>query len=325
MARTRVGTIKELWRFPVKSLGGERRRELELERRGAVGDRLWAVRDLERGELTSAKKLPRLMLIEARYLEEPRAGEAPRRVPPVELRFPDGRHVRSGDADLDRHLSDFVGRRVALTSLAPARDGAHYHANQANQRSLRELFGVAPSESLPDLSTLPLALLAELSFSATPRGTYFDAFPLHVLTTASLAAMRALAPACEFDVRRFRPNLLIETPGRAEPVELGWCGGSLEAGTLRASVVTPTVRCAMPTRPQPGLAAEPRIIKTIAAHAERCLGVYARVARPGRVALGDSVEVVPPSDALAARLARAAWRRGKRRLVQGLTALLPRG
>jgi uncharacterized protein YcbX len=288
-----------------------------------VGDRSWAIRDEESGALTGAKKLPSLMHLEARFVEEPRAGEAPERVRPVVVRFPDGSEAASGSSEVHDRLSDHVKRRVRLVPLAPVRDRAHYRARQASESELRQIFELAPGEPLPDLSMLPLALLAELALYATPRGTHFDCFPLHVLTTASVEALRALAPGSDFDVRRFRPNLLLETDARDTLTELAWCGGTLDAGSFRARIETPTPRCSMPSRSQPGLAADPRIMKTIAAHAERCLGVYASIAKPGRVQVGDRVDITLPSRSLVGSLGRAGRTASKRLLLRTIAKLLP--
>ncbi len=319
-----VGVIKELWRFPVKSLGGEQVGALEYERRGAVGDRLWAIRDLETGTLTSAKKLPSLLLLSARFAEEPRPGEAPARVPPVVIGFPDGSEARSDDPAIDGKLSLHAKRKLRLVPLAPARDRKHYRKDPPTESELRELFGLGPDDPLPDLSMLPLGLLTELSFYATPRGTYFDCYPVHVLTTASLEALRALAPESDFDVRRFRPNLLVATEARDTLTENDWCGGLLHAGSFDARIESQTVRCSMPSRTQPDLPADPRIAKTIAHHAERCLGVYASVAKPGRVAVGDAVDVELPSRSLLRELGRAGQRSGKRVLLDAVAKLLPK-
>lgn len=318
-----VGTIKELWRYPVKSLGGERVTTLELERRGAVGDRLWAVRDEESGTLTGAKKLPALMLLSARFCEEPRAGDAPARVPPVSLRFANGSEARSDDPSVHDQLSEHVKRRVRLVPLAPARDKQHYRVRQATTSELRQIFDLGPDDPPPDLSMLPLRLLAELSQFATPRGTYFDCYPLHVLTTASLEAMHAVAPESDFDVRRFRPNLLVATDARDTLTENAWCGGELDAGSFRARIEAPTPRCSMPSRAQIELGADPRVMKTIAAHAERCLGVYANIVKPGRVRVGEGVDVELRPRSLVGALGREGKTRGKRLLLQAIAKLLP--
>jgi uncharacterized protein YcbX len=76
--------------------------------------------------------------------------------------------------------------------------------------------------------------------------------------------------------------------------ENSWCGGELEAPgtTLRGEI--PTIRCVMPTREQIDLEADPDVLRTLAAHADRCLGIYASVEHAGMIAVGDELRVRRP-------------------------------
>jgi uncharacterized protein len=76
-----------------------------------------------------------------------------------------------------------------------------YRAPRETKVSVREHFGLADHEPLPDLSMFPLKKLAELARYVTPVGSYVDAYPVHLLTRASLAAMKAQTPSSDFDVR----------------------------------------------------------------------------------------------------------------------------
>jgi uncharacterized protein len=317
-----AGSIREIWRYPVKSMGGELRDAIELDERGPRGDRLWAIRDEETGAITSAKRLPALLLMTARYLEEPGPDAGPGAVPPVHIRLPDRTEVSSGDGDVSDRLSAALGRRVSLSALRPASDRDHFRSPATTADEMRAAFGVEPDEPLPDFSSLPVSLLAELARYATPRGTYVDAYPVHVITTASLAAMRALAPDADFDRRRFRANLLVECTVGEGLVERGWAGGTLRAGEAALRLDIPTVRCSMPSRAQPDLPADPLVMKTVAAEADRCLGLYATVARPGRVSVGDAIDIELPDRSRlrawtgrrAASFKRALLRAAERRL-----------
>ena len=85
-------------------------------------------------------------------------------------------------------------------------------------------------EPLPDLGVFPPEILEFTS----PLGTYFDAFPLHLLTTASLKELARRNPAARFDVRRFRPNILIDTGDAVNGFgEAGWSGKTLTIGDVR--------------------------------------------------------------------------------------------
>lgn len=198
--------LAELWRYPVKSMQGERLQACDLTRKGIPGDRRWALRGQAVkpvvGPNASAKQYGRLLEASARIVE----GE------PV-ITLPDG----------EATLSAWLGADLALHD----EEGAH-----------------------------------------------FDDRPLHLVTTGSLSVG---------DVRRFRPNLVVEGQG-----ELSWVGRRLKVGEAVLRIVKPTRRCVMITHPQPGLPRELSLIKTC----EGVLGVYAEVEEPGRAATGGDVRLI---------------------------------
>ena len=81
-----IGTVKEIWRYPVKSMAGERMQRANVSARGIYGDRGWAIRDEKAGEIRNARKLPALLHCTAVYLREPAADDAP----PVQITMPNG-------------------------------------------------------------------------------------------------------------------------------------------------------------------------------------------------------------------------------------------
>lgn len=318
--------IAELWRYPVKSMGGERLDAVEVDARGVHADRLWAVRDLELGAVTTARRLPVLLGCSARFAAEPPPDAGPGVVAEVVITFPDGEERASSDSEVHELLSALTGRRVELTPLPPVGDRAAYRGPLATQNDLRRQFDIPDDEPLPDFTMFPVRKLAELARYATPVGTFADAYPLHLLTRASLASMAEQAPGATFDPRRFRPSVLLETDDAPGLVENGWLGGTLTNGTTVVRPQIPTIRCSMPARRQPGLKAEPDVVRTVRRQAEGCLGVYAEVARGGRLAVGDTMTFTPaaaptPFGAAAGRL-RAAARRGA---VKASGVVMPKG
>jgi len=284
-----VGRVIEVWRYPVKSMGGESLPQAALGPLGIPGDRGWALRDEAAGEMRGAKKMPILMRCQARYDAEPEAGAA---MPPVTIALPDGETVRSGDADAAARLSALTGRRVTLWPLQPPERTEHYRRgvpdNPDLEQELRQVFGRLPDEPLPDLSQVP----PEIFEYTSPLGTYFDVFPLHLLTTASLRALAAKAPGSAFDVRRFRPNLLIEPQAGAEGlIERDWAGGTLRIGEVELSVVMPAMRCSMTTHAVGDLPRDTNVLRTIVRDANQNLGAYATITQPGTVRVGDAVEL----------------------------------
>lgn len=284
-----VGSVTEIWRYPVKSMAGERLPETPVELRGLPGDRGWAVRDEDRGGIRGAKKIPELMRCAARYLAQPTAERAGH----VEMRLPDGSTLRSDDPSAVEHLSRALGTRVTLWPLQPAdqldhyRRGAPTHADL--EQELRSVFALEPDEPFPDLSGLPPEILEFES----PPGTYFDAFPLLLVTESSLAHLARLAPDSKIDVRRFRPNFLLSLPDAESGFpEAGWAGRRVRLGGMTAEVTIPCMRCVMTTLPFDDLPKDPQIMRTLVREAKHCLGAYARVVQPGVVRVGDAVELL---------------------------------
>ena len=113
-----VGTIRALWRFPVKSMLGEELDATDLTEAGVVGDRAYAIRDRETGKVASAKhpKLwPNLLACRAAFVDAPRPDDE---LPPVRIELADGNAVLSDAPDVDAVLSRFFGRDVELAHAA---------------------------------------------------------------------------------------------------------------------------------------------------------------------------------------------------------------
>ena len=102
--------ITDLWRYPVKSTQGERLESAELDERGIVGDRRWALLDLDTGKVLTARREPRLLFAQSRLLAD--AG-------PV-LTLGDGRVLDDDDA-----LSAWMGHPVSLVRAEPDRHGTY--------------------------------------------------------------------------------------------------------------------------------------------------------------------------------------------------------
>jgi uncharacterized protein YcbX len=284
---TQVGTIREIRRYPVKSMAGEVLDTVELATRGLPGDRVWAVRDEARGGIRGAKKIPKLMTLGARFASPAGSGSSA-----AEISFPDGSRASTGDADINERLSNALDHRVSLWPLLPADALEHYKRGEPTHEDLevelRAIFGRAPDEPLPDLSVFP----PELFEYESPPGTYFDAFPLLLLTSASLASMQQRAPASVFDVRRFRPNFLVSETDSTNPFpELDWRGKRLRIGAATLQVTIECPRCVMVTHGHDDLPKDPGVMRALVKEAGGNLGVYATVEQPGRITVGDSVEL----------------------------------
>jgi len=283
----KVGRIESIHRYPVKSMAGENIDQVELGPGGLPGDRSWAVRDDERGEISGGKKFPALMDCAARLAGPAAQGEAS---PPVEITLPGSAQAQAPGPDLGEGLSSLLGQAVSLWPLQPAEELDHYRRGPAEsedvEADLRAVFARTPDEPLPDLGAFP----PELFQFASPPGTYFDAFPLLLLTQESLATLQSRAPESRFDARRFRPNFLVgDTPPGDPFPEFAWAGKTLSLGEAEVEVVMACPRCVMTTHGFDDLAKDPSIMRALVQEAGGNLGVYAKPSKPGRIRIGDEV------------------------------------
>ena len=184
---------------------------------------------------------------------------------------------------------------MRLHPLEPPENLDHYRmSSPPSEEEFARLLGVKPGEDPLDMGDYDPAMLEFLmEYSAIP-GTYYDAFPLHMITTAALEHMRGISSQ-DFDIRRFRPNLLIETaPGAEGMVEFDWVGKSLKIGEVVLKIESRTLRCSMPSRGQQhcGLEQNPKIGKSLYENTDRFLGVNLAVEQSGELRSGSDIELV---------------------------------
>ena len=248
--------VQALWRHPVKSLRGESLDAAQITEDGLRGDRRWGVRDDATGMVLTGRREPRLLGASA-ALDADGA---------VEICLPDGTTMTGGGPATDAALTSWLGQEVSLLHAADSPGG---HA---------EFFADATDDS------------SEAVEWTMPVGRFVDAMPILLLTTASLRAGAALYPDGNWDVRRFRPNILVHTDEEGW-VEDEWCDRIVRIGEVELLPRQPCVRCTMVTRPQPDLERDLDIYKTLARHHEGTFGVWATVQTPGVIQVGDKVEV----------------------------------
>ncbi|MGZ4700579.1 MAG: MOSC domain-containing protein [Ilumatobacteraceae bacterium] len=246
--------LDAIWRYPVKSLQGERLAEATLDSSGLRGDRCWGVRDEGTGKILTGRREPQLLLAAASLTDD---GEP-------DIVLPSGDRCRGVGPETDAALSDWLHRPVTLIDAVEAPPGT------------AEFFADATDDTSPAIEW------------SMPPGRFVDASPLLMLTTASLRTGAALYPAGDWDVRRFRPNVLIEVDADGW-VEDGWCGQTVHLGAAEVLPRQPCVRCTMVTRPQPEITRDLDIYKTVARHHGGTLGVWTDVKAAGSVRVGDPV------------------------------------
>jgi hypothetical protein len=263
------GRVVSLWRYPVKSMLGEELNSSYVTDRGLLGDRSLALVDTETAKVVSAKnpkKWATMFDFRAAFTGGLEPGSS---LPPVRVTLPDGTTVASDDNRFAELMSSALGRPVTLGTSAPS------------EPSLEEYW--------PDM--------AELSHQETvtdesmPPGTFFDLATVHVLTTSTINRLRELYPQGQFEVRRFRPNIVVRPDdGEADFVEDEWIGQELRVGgDVVLNITGPCPRCVMTTLPQGDLPKDSGILRTAARHHGVNVGVYAEVRRPGIARRGDAV------------------------------------
>jgi uncharacterized protein YcbX len=267
---TVVGRVSSIRRYPVKSMIGEELEATEVTERGLHGDRAYALVDAETGKVASAKnprRWPNLFDFRAEFAGPLRDASL---LPPARITLPNGETLTTDQRDVDTRLSAAVGRPVRLT---------------------RHVFEGATAEGYwPDHDWLSSP--DEMFDVPLPAGAFFDGGMVHLLTTATLDRLHDLTPESRFDVRRFRPNFVIEPTGGAEGfVEDGWIGRTLTVGEARLRIDGPCPRCVMTTLSQGDLPKDSGVLRTIVQKHEGNVGVYASIVRGGAVTVGDAVRL----------------------------------
>jgi len=246
-------------RYPVKSLQGEELSDAEIEVDGLRGDRRWGILDEATGKILTARRAPELLFASATLASDGT---------PV-ITLPTGLTCHGPSAETDAALSEWLGKRVRLVSAV----------NEPAARA--EFFEDATDDSSQALEwTMPV-------------GRFVDALPLLVLTTASLRAAAALYPEGDWQLRRFRPNLVVDVAGD-EWVEDSWYGrSSLRIGGVELRPEQACVRCTMVTRSQPEISEDRDIFRTLARNHSAHFGAWTAVVSGGAVRTGGEVEVAP--------------------------------
>lgn len=275
------GTVKDIWRYAVKSMGGETISDAVIVEGGILGDRGYALIDQATGKVVSAK-LPKLWggLLElgAVFTKTPKVGQE---LPPVVITWPDGTEVISSSGDPEGKLTQTVGRTVYMTTTRP------------KEVSLERLDPLEDEETILDIGDIMM------------EGRFSDYAAMHVVTTSSLDRLQEIDPEHSYDERRFRPNVVIDTASSGRGfIENDWVGHTLCIGpSVRLHISDPTPRCAVPTLPQRGgITKNSNILRTIVEHNSQpipllddeilpSVGVYGFVLQGGEIKKDDAVRI----------------------------------
>jgi len=277
--------VEQVWCHPVKSMIGQQVESAELTSAGMTGDRSWATRDEERGGIRGAKKIGGLMRLAAAFEDGPGSR--------VVITLPDGTTTATDAHDRDAVVSKALDHEVTLWPLQPADDLDHYRRGAPDSddmmEELQDIFGREADEPLPDLSIFPPEII---EFESLP-GTYLDAWPLLIMTTSALRSLTDALPDSVIDIRRFRPNLVIDTGDAPGHPEFDWVGRRLRVGELELEINDACPRCVMVTREVTSeVPADRAVLRHIVADLDQNVGVYAKVVTPGSVNQGDAVSLI---------------------------------
>jgi uncharacterized protein len=273
--------VVELWRYPVKSMLGERLEQAEIGDHGVTGDRSFALIDDQTGKICSAKRHDLwgdLFRFRAR-LERPGLAT---------ITFPDGTERSSDDREIASAISDVLGRRVTLSSTAPAQGS---YEEVWDESKGKQMYGPATGEEHEGDAVI------DVGASFWSPGDFFDAVPIHYMTTNTIEQFSRLEPDSRYDVRRFRPNLLIQVDGEEGFVENDWT--HVQIGDLELQSVMPVPRCVMTTLPQDDLPKDSNVLRSASRHnmidtrivgKMPCAGIYATVLTGGTVRVGNEIQ-----------------------------------
>jgi uncharacterized protein len=250
---------------------GEELNAAEVTERGLLGDRAYALVDSSDGKAATAKnprKWPHLFDFRATFVEAPRSAA---KLGPIRITLPDGTAVTSDQRGVNQILSKALNREVTLLAAQPGAINAEEY--------WPDIEGLDHRDTVTDFTL--------------PQGTFFDVAMVHLLTTATLERLQELYPQGRFEIRRFRPNLVVHlTAGEKGFVENAWIGRTVAVGEAVGLNVTGLCgRCVMTTLAQENLSSDPGILRTAAKYNHANVGVYAAVARGGVIRRGDSVRL----------------------------------
>jgi uncharacterized protein len=270
-AQKSIGKVVSIWRYPVKSMMGEELNSSYVTERGLIGDRVYAIIDQQTGKVASAKnpgKWGKLFDFRAAFIDSLQTVD---NIPPVRITFPDGSQIFSNHGDVDHTLSKVLGREVSVMNASLA--------SPSYEEYWPDIEGLAQRERLTD--------------EAMPPQTFFDVAVIHLLTTSTIDRLRELYLQGRFEVRRFRPNIVVESASDEKDfIENSWVGKKITIGEeIVLKVIGPCTRCVMITLPQGDLPKDLGILRTVAKYNQVHAGIYASVNRDGTIRRGDIVQI----------------------------------
>ena len=247
--------VLSLWRYPVKSMQGERLEQVDIGPNGMARDRQRAVVDPASGVSLSAKLYAVLLRCRAWTID----GQ-------TMIGLPAGGEFPADSPDAAEALSELLKRQVVIQTFHTGHNVRHEFPAQSRT-----------GEGEP--------VIREPGLEG-----YFDRAPLHLITTATLGEFSRLQPNSSFDPIRFRPNILVGTDETGF-IENNWVRRNIHIGAVTCRVLDTKPRCVMTTRPQGNLSGDIEVMKTIVQSNGGCGGIELRALDSGILRTGDTVAV----------------------------------
>jgi len=246
--------VQQIWRFPVKSMQGERLTEAMIGPAGIEGDRGWALLDVESGKHLTARRSPELLFASAR-LAGPTVADG------VRITLPNGT-----ETDSDHTLSDWLGRPVRLQAASDDVEG-HFET-QADETETGDWFTWdGPSNSFHDSGRAQISLVSASAFGDWDRRRFRINVVLDESGDVDLVGQRIGLGGAEVEVLKQIDRCVMTT--RPQPAFEDAQGS------------------------EPAIERDLDVLRTINRDFATFLGVGANTVTPGAVAVGDAVSPIP--------------------------------
>ena len=259
-----IGKVDSLWRYPVKSMRGEKMNEAFVGFAGVYGDRLFAIRSS-----ASPKGFPYLTAREQRKLlqHRPRFRHPDKAARPVNLA--EAESIAPGLNPVSADVADLMVEVEMPTGETLAID------DPALLRTLRDTVPGAP----------------DLTLVRSDRAMT-DCRPVSLFSVQS-ARQLGQELGTPVDQRRFRANIYLDLSAGSGFAEDGFVGRSVRiGGKVVISILERDPRCAMITLDPDTGESKPEFLKQVAKAHKGMAGVYGAVLVEGTVRNGDTVELL---------------------------------
>jgi len=253
-------------------MSGEELESVMVSKKGLVGDRSYALIDTQTNKIVSAKnpkKWPNIFMYSSKYLLEPTENK----ISNIQIKIPNRNEViLSSQEEIDEILSASLNRSVKLTSIVPKKVQLEEYSPDIDNHAVK---GIIADAKMAD-------------------NTFFDLGTIHIITTATISKLKEIYPKGDFNINRFRPNIVIDLDqNEIGFVENEWVGQKIAIGNeVVLKIKEHCPRCVMTTLEQHDISKDINILKTIKKSNNGNLGIYADVIQMGHIKKNDLIKII---------------------------------